>query len=68
MPRYCVNMNEQDNGDHEVHEEGCAWYPEPKNQLDLGYHINCFSAVEKAKETYPQSNGCKHCSEACHTS
>jgi hypothetical protein len=30
MPNYYVNDNPQDNGDHEVHEEGCSWLDQKK--------------------------------------
>lgn len=68
MARYCVNKNAQNNGDHEVHKEGCNWWPDPQNVQDLGNHTGCRSAVTKAKQYYKQSNGCKHCSSECHTS
>jgi len=66
MPYYCVNNNAQANGDHEVHEQGCVYWP--SNRKDLGWHASCSSAVTEAKKTYRQSNGCKTCSNACHTS
>lgn len=71
MPYYCVNTNAQSNGDHEVHDlslGACNRLPESRNQLALGYHAGCQSAVEQAKRTYLQSNGCWYCCPACHTS
>ncbi len=68
MARYYVNKNAQANGDHEVHKEGCSYMPEEKNRIDLGDHNSCQPAVRKAKEHYPQSNGCYYCSPECHTS
>ena len=65
---YYVNKNAQDNGDHEVHTSSCAWLPKEENRLYLGTFNNCQDAVTKAKKTYYKSDGCKHCSEACHTS
>ncbi len=68
MPKFCVNKNAQENGDHEVHVEGAgACMPDPENQLDLGIHASCHTAVAKAKETYSQSNGCAFCCPACNT-
>lgn len=69
MPNYIVNKNAQSNGDHEVHNatSGCNWMPAKINQKDLGWHSNCHGAVSEAKKTYPQSNGCYHCCNACHT-
>lgn len=69
MARYCVNKNAQDNGDHEVHREGCDYWPNAENRIDLGNHSSCFTAVAQAKrDHYPQSNGCYYCSNECHTS
>ncbi len=65
MARYYVNNNAQTNGDHEVHKQGCIWMPISKT--DLGEHPNCWSAVNEAKKHYKQVNGCKTCSNECHT-
>ena len=67
MAQYYVNKQEQDNGDHEVHTSDCSWLPNAENRIYLGEFISCHGAVEKAKEYFPQSNGCKHCSSECHT-
>lgn len=69
MARYCVNRNAQANGDHEVHNltTGCNFLPDIANQKSLGEHSSCQSAVREAKQTYPQSNGCYYCCNACHT-
>lgn len=67
MPFYHVNRNAQSNGDHEVHENGCGHQPNAENRLTLGYHPDCRGAVEAAKKTYPQSDGCYHCCKPCHT-
>ena len=67
MARYYVNKNAQANGDHEVHADGCSWLPKPENRLFLGDYASCSPAVTEAKKTYSQSNGCVHCSKACHT-
>ncbi len=69
MANYCVNKNAQSNGDHEVHnlDAGCSRLPDVSNRLSLGSHQNCSTAVQKAKQTYPKSNGCFYCSPACHT-
>ena len=64
---YYVNDNAQPNGDHEVHEDGCSWLDLAISKSHLGLFETCHPAVEVAKEKYPQSNGCAHCSSACHT-
>ena len=67
MPHYYVNSNAQNNGDHEVHESGCTQGADPENQVSLGYHASCQSAVAQAKLTYPTANGCAFCSPDCNT-
>lgn len=65
MPCFVVNKNAQPNGDHEVHEEGCRYMPDIDNQMPLGSHASCESAVEKAKGRYPTADGCAHCCPKC---
>ncbi|MBU0549673.1 MAG: hypothetical protein KJ838_05105 [Candidatus Omnitrophica bacterium] len=61
MAQYYVNKNAQDNGDHEVHREGCEFMPNVENRIYLGLFGNCHDAVHEAKKHYLQSNGCYHC-------
>ncbi|MYA85517.1 MAG: hypothetical protein F4Y12_08015 [Acidimicrobiaceae bacterium] len=68
MEHYYVNKNAQDNGDHEVHTDGCSWLPHVLNRIYLGYLASCSAAVTKAREYYTQVNGCYFCSRVCHTS
>ena len=68
MADYYVNKQAQPNGDHEVHKSDCSHLPSPENRQHLGSFLNCHGAVQKAKEYYPQSNGCYYCSGECHTS
>ncbi len=67
MSRYYVNNNAQSNGDHEVHKEGCFYLQFVNSKKDLGYHLSCDGAVRKAKEIYSTADGCKTCSEDCHS-
>jgi len=67
MKKYYVNDNAQSNGDHEVHHEGCIYLPLPQNRTDLGSFSNCSDAVKKAENYHTQVNGCKTCSNECHT-
>ena len=67
MDYYFVNRQAQANGDHEVHKQTCAYLPSSANQLALGFHANCHSAVQAAKAYYWRSNGCYWCSQQCHT-
>ncbi len=68
MPNYYVNTNQQANGDHEVHTDGCSYPPDLANRHQLGWHATCHDAVRESKKTYPKSNGCYWCCSACHTS
>ena len=65
MKKYYVNNNAQSNGDHEVHREDCVYLPQ--NKTYLGAFSNCKPAVEEAKRYHKQVNGCKTCSNECHT-
>ncbi len=68
MAEYCVNKNKQPNEDHEVHREGCEFWPNPGNRVPLANHPTCHGAVRMAKGIYPTANGCAFCSPECHTS
>lgn len=65
MARYVVNTVSQANGDHEVHVEGCAWFPE--YVAELGDHAGCATAVAQARNYYGTANGCSYCAPDCHT-
>jgi len=67
MAKYYVNMNPQDNGDHEAHKEGCTWMPIPENRKYLGDFTNCHDAVREAKKYDSKADGCYYCSRECHT-
>ena len=70
MAQYVLNRNQQPNGDYEVHKAPCEWMPAAENQIPLGDHHTCHSAVTAAKSQLPalaRVNGCVHCSPACHT-
>jgi hypothetical protein len=66
MADYYVNNKAQTNGDHEVHDSGCRYMPSDRKYL--GSFSTCRPAVDEAKKTYRQSNGCATCSPSCHTS
>ena len=65
MKKYYVKKNAQSNGDHEVHREDCIYLPQ--NKTYLGVFSNCKPAVEEARRYHKQVNGCKTCSNECHT-
>lgn len=68
MKKYYVNKKAQNNGDHEVHHEDCIYLPSTENRKYLGQFSSCKDAVKEAKKDYSESNGCKTCSNECHTS
>jgi hypothetical protein len=67
MEKYWVNNQTYTNPkkNHEVHKESCRYLPSDKK--DLGYHHNCKTAMEKAKEFHDDVDGCKVCSDECHS-
>lgn len=67
MKKYYVNKNAQNNGDHEVHHEGCVDIPSLDNRVYLGEYTSCLGAVATAKRKYRSADGCKICSNLCHT-
>lgn len=68
MARYYVHTRSDEEGDYEVHREGCNWMPRDENRMYLGEFPSCQPAVAKAKLTYPDADGCYYCSRECHTS
>ncbi|MEJ7742893.1 MAG: hypothetical protein WKF73_10270 [Nocardioidaceae bacterium] len=69
VPNFCVNMNAQSNGDHEVHDlsADCSFLPASVNRQALGNHATCRGAVQAAKSYYSQVNGCYYCATDCNT-
>ena len=65
MKRYYLNNHPQVDGTHEVHSEDCFYLQFVYSKRDLGYHINCQSAVDSARKIYPTADGCRICSEEC---
>ncbi|MDK2980223.1 MAG: hypothetical protein PWQ55_570 [Chloroflexota bacterium] len=65
MDAYYVNINAQSTGEHEVHKEGCDYFPRlPKF---LGNFSNCQDAVKEAMKYYADVDGCAYCIPDCHT-
>lgn len=65
MDHYYVNDTTQATGEHEVHKEGCNYFP--SNRSYLGYYSSCHEAIKRAKEKYSNVDGCYTCSRPCHT-
>ncbi|MGL4410526.1 MAG: hypothetical protein ACRCTF_00065 [Bacteroidales bacterium] len=66
MDYYCVNINVQSTGEHEVHTNSCRFLPDFSFREGLGVFSNCSDAIEKAKEYYSNVDGCSYCCPACH--
>lgn len=69
MPYYICNKNADDKGRHEVHTTSCNHLPLPQNQIDLGFHSDCSSAINKVKTWNPTGftfDGCYYCCPSCH--
>lgn len=68
MEKYIVNKDDTQNPGwhHEVHTKKHADELGIRNQLDLGYHDGCTTAVAKAKEYYSDADGCITCCYWCH--
>lgn len=69
--RSYLNLNQQPNGDFEVHFEGCLFLPQPSNREYLGDFDYCWQAVAEAKRRHPRLNrinGCYYCMRDCHVS
>lgn len=70
MARYIVNKKAQSTGEHEVHNANtCQYLPNAENQISLGEHDTCQSALKEAYRLYPNNkfDGCYYCSPTCHT-
>ena len=64
---YYVNDRAQPTGEHEVHKQGCYYLGLAHSTTYLGMFYTCQEAVATAKyERYNNSDGCAHCSPACH--
>jgi hypothetical protein len=71
MAKFIINSKMQSNGDHEVHNAtiGCSYMPTPEQQIEVGEHETCDTAVAQAKRmwTGTKINGCYYCCNECHT-
>lgn len=64
MDHYCVNRNGKD---HEVHNlNRCRYLPDVANQLLLGPCVSGARALERAREHFPQADGCRCCMREFH--
>lgn len=65
MDKYYVNPNAQSTGEHEVHKEGCSYFPD--EPIYLGEYSSCWDAVAEAGKYYSNVDGCYYCCPNCHT-
>jgi len=69
MKYFYVNKEAQvppEDGEHEVHTEGCQTPPFLKNRVSLGCFAHCKDALKEAKKRYRNVDGCKNCIPECH--
>ena len=71
MTRYYLNLNAQDNGDHEIHKESCLYYYLYKNGNNfefLGSFYSDNDALRCAKNKHPNMriDGCAYCCQSIH--
>lgn len=60
---YVVNNVAQANGEHEVHVQGCSYFPSAATPL--GFHTTCQGAVKAAQQLFSKSIGCASCAPEC---
>lgn len=65
MPNYYLNQNPQSTGEHEVHKQGCSWFP--SSVLSLGSFSDAVPAVRHAKSLGYNADGCYYCCREAHT-
>ena len=60
---YVVDNIAQPNGSHEVHIQGCAYFP--SSITPLGFHTTCQGALRQASRVFEKSIGCALCAPEC---
>ncbi|MBP2133389.1 hypothetical protein J2128_001343 [Methanomicrobium sp. W14] len=65
MTKYYVNDNTDNQGNHEVHKEGCSWLKLVVSSTYLGEFSSCKDAVAAAKKIYSTADGDIHCIPEC---
>lgn len=67
MPRFIVDTTPQPGGEHLVHDAaiGRGCHPRPEQQLSLGVHSGCRSAVVVARSRFGGAIGCAFCVPLC---
>ena len=64
IPKYCARRNSQPTGEPEVHADRCP--AGPADNVALGWHHNCHSALREARIYFANVDGCANCSPDCH--
>lgn len=65
MKRYFVSYSPEGTG-YEVHTAACRHVAPEAERIELGYSLNCYEAIRKARRHHPNVNGCAHCCTRCH--
>ena len=66
MHQFCVSLDEDKNGSHIVHLDGCQRWPPPKSTRLLGLYEYCDEALRAARMFFGQVDGCSQCIPQCH--
>lgn len=66
MELYCININAQPTGEHNVHTLSCALGPSIENRINLGFFHNSSEAIREAKRYYNNVDGCFYCCPESH--
>mgnify|MGYP003429043411 FL=1 len=61
--KYYVNKRRQtgSGNNNEIHRDGCPWTWMPSDAKYLGEFDSSEDALQAAKRTYPDADGCAHC-------
>lgn len=66
LKAYYVNRETNNpNNNHEVHISGCQWMPSEINRDYLGMFNSCTEALNRARISYTNVDGCATCCPDC---
>lgn len=67
MPNYVIDITPTKNNTHILHEIDCPYAPDKNHSIEIGYYIECSSALRYIRIKKPNLNvsGCKYCCRSC---
>jgi hypothetical protein len=63
--KYYVKTTPTDDGIHKVHREDCQYLPREDHRRALGEAAACNTAMDRARETFDDVDGCATCCPDC---